>query len=321
MISDDLGTTWKPAGGSGLPTRNINDVVVEPGTGRAWIATDNGVFWTESGGATWSDLSAGLPHDVPVTSLSLHPDTGELLASLYDQNNGGVYRGGNINGLWSSFNEGLLELRIRKLMNDGGHILEGKGRATTFWAATAGAGLFSIDIKSADIGPQVTTSALSRGILGEPYRQALKVASGTAPFTWSLARGSLPPGLGLEATTGIITGIPVTTGSYRFTVRVADSFSRFALRELAIQVRAPSTVLLRVVKEGQGMGTVTSEPQGIYCGHDCGEVWSPAIQIRLTAVATRGSVFIGWSEPSCKGSTCTLTLKSDREVKAWFKRK
>jgi photosystem II stability/assembly factor-like uncharacterized protein len=321
MISDDLGATWKSAGGSGLPTRSVNDVVVEPGTGRAWIATDDGVFWTEAGGATWSDLSAGLPRGVPVTSLSLHPDTGELLVSLFDKNNGGVYRGGNVDGLWSSFNEGLLELRVRKLTNDGGHKIEGQGRAATFWAGTTGAGLFSIDIKAADSGPQVTTTALPHGVLGELYRQTLRVIGGTAPFIWSLARGSLPSGLGLEAATGVITGTPVTTGSYRFTVRVADSLSRSALRELEIQVRPPSTVLLRVVKDGQGTGTVKSEPQGIDCGRDCGEVWARGTQVRLTAVAAPGSVFAAWSEPTCKSTTCTLTLRADREVKASFKKR
>jgi photosystem II stability/assembly factor-like uncharacterized protein len=321
MVSDDLGATWRPAGGSGLSTRNINDLAVEPVTGRVWIATDEGVFWTEDGGATWSDLSAGLPRGVPLTSLSINPDTGELLVSLFDERNGGVYRGGNISGFWSSFNEGLQELRVRKLTNDGGHAADGQSRATTFFAGTAGAGLFSVDIKTADTSPQITTTALSHGVVGELYSQPLKVHGGTAPYTWSLARGALPSGLGLEAATGVITGTPVQTGSYRFTVRVADSFSRSALHELEIQVRLPSTVFLRVVKDGQGAGTVKSEPAGIDCGRDCGEVWTSGVQIRLIAVPSRGSVFVRWSEPSCKGTTCTLTLKSDWDVRASFKKR
>ncbi|MEO6193479.1 MAG: putative Ig domain-containing protein [Thermoanaerobaculia bacterium] len=236
MVSDDLGVTWKPVGGSGLTTRNVNDLAIESGAGRVWIATDEGVLWTEDGGATWSDLSAGLPRGVPATSLSFHPGTGEVLVGLFDEHNGGIYRGGNVSGSWVSFNEGLPELRVRKLTNDGGHVVEDGGRATTFWAGTAGAGLFSIEIKSANVGPQITTTGLSSAGVGVLYNQTVQAIGGVAPYVWSLARGSLPPGLGLEATTGRITGTPVQSGTFRLTVRVADGLSHSALREFEIRV-------------------------------------------------------------------------------------
>jgi photosystem II stability/assembly factor-like uncharacterized protein len=320
MVSDDLGATWKPAGGSGLTTRNVNDLAIDPKTIRVWAATDDGVFWTEDGGATWSDLSAGLPRGIPVTSLSAHPDTGELFVSLFDEQNGGVYRGGNVHGFWTSFNDGLPELRVLKLTNDGGHPV-GSGRAATFWAGTAGAGLFSVDIKNSERGILITTSTLSDVVLGDLYGILLQAVGGTPPYVWTLANGGLPAGLGLEAATGRITGTPVRPGSYRFTVRVADALSNSALRELTIQVRPSATALLRVVKAGPGAGTVKSAPPGIDCGRDCGEVWARGARVRLTAVPAPGSTFAGWSEPTCKSATCTLTLTGDREVKASFQKR
>ena len=51
------------------------------------------------------------------------------------------------------------------------------------------------------------------------------VQGGTAPFTWSVSAGTLPPGLTLAPSTGAITGTlsDGAEGTYNFTVRVVDS--------------------------------------------------------------------------------------------------
>ena len=46
---------------------------------------------------------------------------------------------------------------------------------------------------------------------------------GHAPVTWTVGTGTLPPGLTLNATTGILSGRPTTVGNYAFTVRVTDA--------------------------------------------------------------------------------------------------
>lgn len=46
---------------------------------------------------------------------------------------------------------------------------------------------------------------------------------GVAPFTFTLVKGSLPPGLSLNGATGEVSGTPTTAGTYRATVRVTDS--------------------------------------------------------------------------------------------------
>ena len=49
------------------------------------------------------------------------------------------------------------------------------------------------------------------------------MTGGTSPFTWSVSAGTLPPGLTLGASTGLLSGTPTTAGSYSFTVKVTDS--------------------------------------------------------------------------------------------------
>jgi hypothetical protein len=76
---------------------------------------------------------------------------------------------------------------------------------------------------------------------------------------------------------------------------------------------------LTVVRAGNGTGTVTSVPVGINCGNDCIQDYNTGTAITLTAVATPGSRFAGWSGGGCSGTgTCMLTLNAPTTVTATF---
>ena len=67
----------------------------------------------------------------------------------------------------------------------------------------------------------ITTSSLPPGTVAQPYTQALAAAGGDGSYAWSIAAGSLPPGLTLSAA-GVIAGTPTTAGQSTFAVRVAS---------------------------------------------------------------------------------------------------
>ncbi|MDI6793281.1 MAG: putative Ig domain-containing protein, partial [bacterium] len=70
---------------------------------------------------------------------------------------------------------------------------------------------------------EITTTSLPDAQLGTAYSQTLSVASGTAPYIWSISSGDLPAGLSLNSATGEISGTPATAGTSNFTVQAQDS--------------------------------------------------------------------------------------------------
>jgi Putative Ig domain len=72
---------------------------------------------------------------------------------------------------------------------------------------------------------KIETTSLPSGAPNVAYSQNVSVGGGTAPYTWSITSGALPPPLSLNPATGAITGTPSATdnGNYAFTVQVVDS--------------------------------------------------------------------------------------------------
>lgn len=71
----------------------------------------------------------------------------------------------------------------------------------------------------------ITSSTLAAGTDGTAYSRGLQASGGTPAYTWSIASGSLPTGLTLAATSGVISGTPTVSGTSNFTVMVSDAGS------------------------------------------------------------------------------------------------
>jgi len=83
--------------------------------------------------------------------------------------------------------------------------------------------------------PTIVTSSLPDGTVGEGYSQTLQASGGQAPYSWSIASGSLPSGLTLTSG-GVISGTPSTQGLSSFTVRVTDNDGLSSTQGLSIDV-------------------------------------------------------------------------------------
>ncbi|HZI67662.1 MAG TPA: choice-of-anchor L domain-containing protein [Thermoanaerobaculia bacterium] len=69
----------------------------------------------------------------------------------------------------------------------------------------------------------VSPTTLSSGSIGVPYSRTLSASGGTAPYSFSVIAGALPPGLSLSSSTGTLSGTPTAGGSFSFTVRAFDA--------------------------------------------------------------------------------------------------
>jgi len=75
---------------------------------------------------------------------------------------------------------------------------------------------------------------------------------------------------------------------------------------------------LNISKSGTGSGTITSSPSGINCGTSCSKDFIAGTLITLSASATSGSNFIGWSSPCSGIDKCILVMDSNKSVSAAF---
>jgi len=82
----------------------------------------------------------------------------------------------------------------------------------------------------------ITTTILPDGYVGTAYSQTLTATGGKTPYTWSITAGTLPSGLSLNASSGVISGVPTDAGSSAFTVRVTDNNSATASKSLTIVI-------------------------------------------------------------------------------------
>lgn len=91
-----------------------------------------------------------------------------------------------------------------------------------------------------------------------------------------------------------------------------------ALEENAL-LEIGGTVTLTILKSGTGIGTVTSNPDGISCGGTCGSSFDAGTVVTLTATADKTSRFKEWSgDPDCsdgevtmdQNKTCTAVFES-----------
>ncbi len=86
---------------------------------------------------------------------------------------------------------------------------------------------YSITMAGAPGCPVITVNpaTLPPGIIGTPYSQTVSATGGTPPYTFTVSSGALPPGLTLNATTGVISGTPTTAGQFNFTITATDANS------------------------------------------------------------------------------------------------
>ncbi|MCL2872651.1 MAG: putative Ig domain-containing protein [Betaproteobacteria bacterium] len=98
----------------------------------------------------------------------------------------------------------------------------------------------SFEVTAAPIAPTITTApgALAAGMVNVLY--SVTLTSSDPAATWA-SSGTLPPGLTLDPTTGIISGTPTTAGTFNFNVTATDNGVTSAPVAFSILISPPGT--------------------------------------------------------------------------------
>ena len=82
------------------------------------------------------------------------------------------------------------------------------------------------------------TDSVRRGTMGGEYADTLRVEGLSTGVSWTITAGALPAGVSLNPATGVLSGIPQTSGTFAFSAR-AESAGRIGVREFRLDVIRP----------------------------------------------------------------------------------
>jgi len=153
------------------------------------------------------------------------------------------------------------------------------GQSSGFWDLVPNqrTSAYAVDILggASTVTAIASSATLPGGIVGRAYSPFTFTAqaSAGATLTWSITAGSLPTGMNLNGSTGVLSGTPQVAGTFPLTVQVTDGALPVVTQNASLTVLGPPGV------------TTTSLPTATY-----GQSYSP-----LTLQASGGSGSYTWS--------------------------
>lgn len=112
--------------------------------------------------------------------------------------------------------------------------------------------------------PVLETDTLPPAIEQLAYSATLEASGGVGAYEWTIASGALPAGLGVDAGSGVISGVPTEDGLFAFEVQVTDQAGAFDRRSLSLEVLPAGTVQNLALPENGGVVSASSTVSGSY---------------------------------------------------------
>ena len=126
-------------------------------------------------------------------------------------------------------------------------------------------------------------------------------------LTWT----SSNPSVATVDSGGVVTAMARGTA----TITATDAFGNSGSTTITVK----QMLTLAAAKQGDGTGTVTSNPAGINCGSTCFSQFLSDSQVTLSGAPSANSTFNGWTGcDSVFGATCTVSMTNDRSATAIF---
>jgi hypothetical protein len=108
-------------------------------------------------------------------------------------------------------------------------------------ASNTGNRAYSVTTSSGGTTLTLSPTSLPNGTVGTAYSQTISASGGSGGYTYSKTAGTLPAGLALNGSTGVLSGTPTTAASYSFTVTATDSASNTGSRAYSVTISSAAT--------------------------------------------------------------------------------
>jgi hypothetical protein len=96
--------------------------------------------------------------------------------------------------------------------------------------------------------------------MGSPYQHQLAAGGGAPPLRWSVSGGTLPPGLTLERTSGVVQGQTSAAGRFNFEVMVQDSARASAVQAFQLEVQSALKIVTPASLPDANLSRVYAKP-------------------------------------------------------------
>jgi hypothetical protein len=112
--------------------------------------------------------------------------------------------------------------------------------SSTFVVLASGGGKSDTKTLTLDVTRplSLSTSALPPLIVGKQFTAQLDAGGGSGSYSYAVAAGTLPTGLALDTSTGVITGVPRRPGTFVATITLSTSGGATANQPLKLTVKA-----------------------------------------------------------------------------------
>jgi hypothetical protein len=168
--------------------------------------------------------------------------------------------------------------------------------------------------------PSVTTSTLSAATQTQTgYSQTLAGTGGTTPYSWSVTTGTLPTGLTLNASTGVISGtVGASAVSETFTVTLTDADGVKATKSLTITVNSAPIITTTSPLAGATRGETGYSQTLAGTGGTTPYIWTETGTLPSGLTLSTSGVISGTVSASAtrKAYTFTVTLTDANGVAA-----
>jgi len=159
----------------------------------------------------------------------------------------------------------------------------------------------------------ITTASLPAGSEGITYLAQIDASGGTPPYTWSLTTGSLPFGLTMQPSSGVISGTPTSQGSATFTAVVQDSSptKQTQSQSLAIAIGIPGPLVITTYSLLDGTLNMPYNARVAATGGTPPYIWSIATGALPASVSLNPSTGAISGTPAATGTANFAVMVTD----------